>query len=109
MIGAVPMRSLAAGIPPRRSEEYVKQPSPRGSQTGNPVYRVRTFSNSSTTDTEPSEPLNGKQPGVLNVEAPSAVSNPLLSATGHLCHHNPGVHAKEAQSMVQKFSEMLMM
>lgn len=87
----------------------MKQPSPRGSQTGNPVYRVRTFSNSSTTDTEPSEPLNGKQPGVLNVEAPSAVSNPLLSATGHLCHHNPGVHAKEAQSMVQKFSEMLMM
>ena len=51
----------------------MKQPSPRGSQTGNPIYRVRTYSNSNVTEPENSEPLNGKQPGVLNVEAPSAV------------------------------------
>ncbi|KAK9903563.1 hypothetical protein WJX75_009000 [Coccomyxa subellipsoidea] len=72
---------FACCIPPRRSKEYVKQPSPRGSQTGNPVYRVRTFSNSSTTDIEPSEPLNGKQPGVLNVEAPSAEVYPEAQAS----------------------------
>lgn len=54
----------------------MKQPSPRNSQTGKPVYRVRTYSTSGTGDVENSEPLTGKQPGVLNVEAPSAVSAP---------------------------------
>lgn len=75
------MCRVHAGIPPRRSKDYVKQASPRNSQTGNPVYRVRTYSNSNNTELDNSEPLTGKQPGVLNVEAPSAVR--LFSAGPH--------------------------
>lgn len=70
--GACADCALHAGIPPRRSKDYVKQPSPRNSQTGNPVYRVRTYSTSNA-ELDNSQPLTGKQPGVLNVEAPSAV------------------------------------
>ncbi|CAL8465308.1 g4843 [Coccomyxa elongata] len=67
-------------IPPRRSKDYVKQPSPRNSQTGNPVYRVRTYSNSNA-ELDNSEPLTGKQPGVLNVEAPSAELEPATQSS----------------------------
>ncbi len=69
-----------AGIPSRRNREYVKQPSPRQSHTGNPVYRVRTFSNSQAdpADTDNSQPLNGKQPGVLNVDAAPSVRRTLM-------------------------------
>jgi hypothetical protein len=62
---------FSAGIPSRRSKEYIKQPSPVQSQTaGTAAHRARTYLKA---DPENSEPLNSKQPGVLNVDATPSV------------------------------------
>lgn len=73
----LPNRSLCeSGIPGPRTKDYTKHAEPRPAQSGNPVYRVKSYPNTAT-EPENVEPLNGKQQGVLDVDGPASPVGPL--------------------------------
>ena len=79
---------VGSGIPGPRTKDYTKHAEPRPAQPGNPVYKVKSYPNTTATEPENVEPLNGKQQrGVLDVDGPaSPVRLPLM----HACAAQPG-------------------
>ena len=76
------MTFLGTGIPGPRTKDYTKHAEPRVAQPGNPVYKVKSYPNTTATEPENVEPLNGKQQrGVLDVDGPaSPVRHPFKCA-----------------------------
>ena len=75
---------LGAGIPGPRTKDYTKHSEPRPAPAGNPVYRVKSYPNTTAPEPEGVEPLNGKQRGVLDLE-PGGAALVRSCSTQHLC------------------------
>jgi hypothetical protein len=69
--------SCYSGIPGPRTQDYTKQVEPRPTQNPNLVYKAKSYPNTTTTDPENVQPLNGKQQGVLDVEGAASPVRPL--------------------------------
>jgi hypothetical protein len=71
-------RAACAGIPGPRTQDYTRQVEPQLTQNPNLVYKAKSYPNTTATDPENVQPLNGKQQGVLDVEGAASPVRPLL-------------------------------